>query len=172
MVVKEEAERIYARERRKRYKKRLIQNRKTLGLCVDCGKPSPKFYRCESCRKALCLIVLRRRERLKREGLCTRCAKRKANRGFMCEECASLTTKKNMQNKIDKKMNLIKLFDSKCQNCGYCKNYSALSFHHIHGRDKPIKSIARMTPQQVRENFMLLCENCHRELHHPKCNLC
>jgi len=58
----------------------------------------------------------------------------------------------------------------KCERCGYNKNYSALTFHHSNGR-KGSKSENPENKSFDINMVMLVCENCHREIHHPYCIL-
>ncbi len=60
---------------------------------------------------------------------------------------------------------------SKCQICGYNKCLEALDFHH---RDSKIKSFGISTDGNTRswarvkseiEKCVLICSNCHREVH-------
>lgn len=71
----------------------------------------------------------------------------------------------------------IKLIDSKgasCSKCGYGKNYSALQFHHKKGTVKLFTIDSRICSrkssnelkQEVRK-CVLLCANCHIEVHNP-----
>ena len=62
----------------------------------------------------------------------------------------------------------------KCEKCGYDKNVSALEFHHIDPSQKSFSLDARNLSNFSIEKLideskkcMLLCSNCHRELHHP-----
>lgn len=62
----------------------------------------------------------------------------------------------------------------KCEICGYNKNISALEFHHINPDEKELALDARsfsnnkyeLLNKEV-EKCMLLCSNCHREMHNP-----
>ena len=75
---------------------------------------------------------------------------------------------------IDKKLKLIEIFGGKCEKCGYDKNIAAFDFHHI---DSFIKSfeikvqyLNYKSDDEILEEAlkcMLLCANCHRELHNP-----
>jgi hypothetical protein len=63
----------------------------------------------------------------------------------------------------------------KCSICGYGKNLSALGFHHINGRDKPVNSYNRklvyyensQNPKFDPTHTILVCANCHAEIEHP-----
>lgn len=61
--------------------------------------------------------------------------------------------------------------------CGYDRNLAALTFHHI-GSDKDFKldmrSLSNRTLEVVlteAEKCILVCQNCHAELHNPHLDL-
>lgn len=71
---------------------------------------------------------------------------------------------------------LINELGGKCSNCEYNKNYSALHFHHLHNKLFNIdsRSIGNRSLKSIREELskcILLCANCHAELHNPQCLL-
>ena len=78
------------------------------------------------------------------------------------------------QRGFDRKRELVDLLGGGCCVCGYNKNYSSLAFHHkdittksfgLAGRnlsDKPWDLLV----EEARK-CILLCHNCHNELHHP-----
>jgi len=66
----------------------------------------------------------------------------------------------------------MKLFESKCCRCGYCRNYAALEFHHLDPKEKDFNWTKLRETQwsQIIEELkkcILLCANCHREEHWP-----
>ena len=69
-----------------------------------------------------------------------------------------------------KKRFAVEAFGGKCEVCGYDKCLNALEFHHIEGKmEKPSYIIMRWSwerAQKELEKCMLLCSNCHRELHY------
>ena len=74
-----------------------------------------------------------------------------------------------------KKLQFIVEMGGKCSVCGYDKNMSGLSFHHI-DRDKKTMTLDTRTfcarsIESLRnelDNCILLCHNCHMELHYPE----
>lgn len=59
--------------------------------------------------------------------------------------------------------------------CGYNKNIAALEFHHVNPEEKEfeidIRHFSNTSLQKLKEEVnkcILLCANCHRELHNPK----
>lgn len=77
-----------------------------------------------------------------------------------------------------KKLELIELFGGKCEKCGYDKNISAFDFHHIDPYTKnfevKVQVIKSKTDEEILNEAMkcmLLCANCHRELHSPSTDI-
>ncbi len=73
-----------------------------------------------------------------------------------------------------RKAALVKLKGGKCEICGYKKNYSVLSFHHLDPDKKSFGIDLRQCSNRSWEALVnesqkcqLLCANCHLELHHP-----
>lgn len=100
---------------------------------------------------------------------------------FCSNKCKHKTQNNKHQNYIaqqkrgrDRKLELIKMFGSKCIVCGYNKNYSALCFHHQEPDKKDFQLDLRKLSNSKWEKILeevnkciLLCHNCHSELHHP-----
>ena len=69
------------------------------------------------------------------------------------------------------KSELITLLGGKCSSCGYNKCPAALDFHH-HSTDKEsevtivIKNYSKEKALKEAAKCILLCANCHRELHY------
>ena len=82
-----------------------------------------------------------------------------------------------MRTQKRKKLHAIDFFGGKCQICGYNKCVEALEFHHIDSEDKKYSpsyvilhwSWARAKPEL--EKCLLVCANCHREIHSKEINL-
>ena len=82
--------------------------------------------------------------------------------------------KKVYQRKMDRRRRLkgeaVNIAGGKCRSCGYNKCLSALEFHH-HQRNKEgnvstlLKNESRQKLLKEVEKCILLCANCHRELH-------
>ena len=85
----------------------------------------------------------------------------------------------NQQNRGKKrKLELINQMGGGCSNCGYNKNHAALDFHHIDESAKTfqldIRSLSNRTMSKIKDEAnkcILLCANCHREHHHPECEV-
>ena len=80
---------------------------------------------------------------------------------------------RNQKNRaMRRKRRFIDMLGGKCSVCGYNHNMAALDFHHVRDKKFPLSSknicsmsIDRLLPEL--EKCVLLCANCHRELHHP-----
>jgi hypothetical protein len=78
----------------------------------------------------------------------------------------------------DRKVELILRYGGCCAECGYAKNFSALEFHHIDSKSKSFQLDLRSLSNrkwsvvlEEAEKCILLCSNCHAELHNPDCAL-
>lgn len=59
-----------------------------------------------------------------------------------------------------------------CKICGYNKNPYALDFHHLNSKSEDISRLVGFGTSEKRlmeemSKCIVLCANCHRELHHP-----
>lgn len=75
---------------------------------------------------------------------------------------------------LKRKLEIIKSRGGKCEVCGYDKNLSALQFHHKDPNTKKFPLDARHLSNRTMEEInneldkcMLVCANCHAELHNP-----
>jgi len=65
----------------------------------------------------------------------------------------------------------IKILGRRCKICGYSKCITALEFHHPKSNKEGnvitlLKNESRQKLLKEVEKCILLCANCHRELHH------
>ena len=71
----------------------------------------------------------------------------------------------------NRKLNLIKVCGNQCNICGYNKAISALEFHHINPEEKNYSLASMGTCHQLEKDLeevkkcILVCSNCHREIH-------
>lgn len=72
-----------------------------------------------------------------------------------------------------RKLEIIEYKGGKCEKCGYNKNIAALEFHHINSNEKSFAIDGRILANKKMEDLiaeankcMLLCSNCHKEIHH------
>ena len=69
------------------------------------------------------------------------------------------------------KLKMIEYKGNKCEKCGYNKNIAALEFHHLDPNTKKFTlSDTHHNWEETKEELdkcILVCSNCHRELHNP-----
>lgn len=72
----------------------------------------------------------------------------------------------------ERKRKLVNLLGGKCSRCGYSKCLAALEFHHTDPENKSfqldLRSLSNRSFKVCKEEShkcILLCANCHRELH-------
>ena len=68
------------------------------------------------------------------------------------------------------KKDMIKYKGGRCQSCGYDGHYSALTFHHLDPSQKryewkKMKFLHRKIIRKELDKCVLLCNNCHCEVH-------
>lgn len=110
---------------------------------------------------------------------CTRCKEWKPHEVFgtkgkykqgYCPPCLYQYQASRWQGR---KKKAVELMGGACSRCGYCRNYSALEFHHMDPNEKDFDfnvGRRRSWDKMVEElkKCVLLCSNCHREEHHPE----
>jgi len=79
---------------------------------------------------------------------------------------------------LARKLELVEMAGGQCIVCGYSKNLAALTFHHTDTDQKDFKldmrSMANRSLEPVLaelEKCILVCHNCHAELHYPHLDL-
>ena len=77
-----------------------------------------------------------------------------------------------------RKIELVKLKGGRCTKCGYERNFAALELHHKNPGEKlfqlDLRSLSNRKWELIlleAEKCLLLCSNCHAELHNPECKL-
>lgn len=129
--------------------------------------------------------------------LCTKCKKEKAlfkfgKRGTnkdksvrycsWCKKCCTSYGRewahknKDLKNQIIRrrkkeiKQACIDLCGGRCQICGYSKCIAALDFHHSDANSKEgeISSLGMERALEEAAKCILVCANCHREIHYVK----
>ena len=85
-----------------------------------------------------------------------------------------MSNHKNNLKRIECARYLKQKLGGKCKICGYCKNLSALDFHHTdpNQKDGAIGSMINFfkfsTAQEQAKKCILLCKNCHSQHHNPQ----
>lgn len=107
---------------------------------------------------------------------CEYCGKHKNNAEFYKgrKKCKSCCSKSSNEERLFRKITLVKMKGGKCQKCGYNKNLSALDFHHVkeRGMERGLSLANTMLSWdkilQESEKCILVCKNCHSEIHNPQ----
>lgn len=112
--------------------------------------------------------------------LCSVCEKVLVNRQkkFCSTKCKNIfhqNYESQQKRGISRRNAFIKKLGNCCSKCGYKKNTAALSFHHTDGDEKDFKLTLRECSNNSLETLLkeldkciLLCANCHMELHYPQ----
>ena len=84
-----------------------------------------------------------------------------------CKECFNRQCHKYQ---IDKKMEIVRYKGGKCCCCDYDRNIDALEFHHVepNKKDFNISKIRNRKLESIKhevDKCILVCANCHKEIH-------
>lgn len=115
---------------------------------------------------SICTQQLRGRQKLFCSIKCKNKSINSRHKNYLCQQKRGLSRKKQ----------LIVLLGGKCSMCGYNKNFTALEFHHLHSKlfgidIRQCSNRSWKTLTREAKKCTLLCSNCHRELHHPDCQV-
>jgi hypothetical protein len=159
--------------------------------CKSCGEEFPDFYihkgrsrdfsnrkYCATCRPVG--AAKPKRPIKKREIIeCLVCYKplEGIQRKYCSAECrwqATFAYSTQQTRGIARKLKLIEMAGGACAICGYAKNITAFHFHHLEPSKKSYRldsrAISNRSWESILEEFakcILLCGNCHAELHNP-----
>jgi hypothetical protein len=90
------------------------------------------------------------------------------NKRFRCKKCSVEAVSKRRKNL---KEQAVKYKGGKCEKCGYFKCISALEFHHTDSTKKDFGIAANGNTRSWEkmkvelDKCIMLCSNCHREVH-------
>jgi hypothetical protein len=84
--------------------------------------------------------------------------------------CKSCGKKKTLEQQTKRKHQSIEYKGGKCKVCGYNKYYGALEFHHLNPNEKDfgISAARSFNFEKIKKELdkcVLVCSNCHREIH-------
>ncbi|MFC1656124.1 hypothetical protein ACFL3C_04605 [Patescibacteria group bacterium] len=114
---------------------------------------------------------------------CTICGKELIGKQKMfcsisCKNKAHQSYDAQQERGLRRKKRIVQELGGKCGICGYKKNLSALTFHHQDPKKKEFKLDLRSLSnrkysaiERELKKCILLCHNCHTELHNPQHNL-
>lgn len=85
-----------------------------------------------------------------------------------CNECHPERLREHVRQNRAKRLRVLAEFKMNlgCSICGYSKNPAALQFHHLDPGTRE-RRVWRPTDKEL-EKCILVCANCHFELHHEK----
>lgn len=89
--------------------------------------------------------------------------------GIGKRRCSVCNSERVMARQKALKEKAISLKGGRCEFCGYNKCIAALEFHHLDPEKKeshPNKITSWSKLEKEIEGCILLCSNCHREVHH------
>ena len=79
---------------------------------------------------------------------------------------------------LQRKLEMVQAMGGKCSKCGYAENLAAFHFHHVDPPQKgfalDLRAISNRTMDAVQveaDKCVILCANCHAELHNPRLNM-
>lgn len=113
--------------------------------------------------------------------VCTKCGEEKQQDAFYFRKdrnayhcwCKSCVNKASYDSTKKLKIKAVEYKGGKCELCGYNKCISALDFHHLDPTQKDFgisdQSRKKSTWEIIQpelDKCILVCSNCHRELHH------
>ena len=123
------------------------------------GKVMNKIITCKICKKVL----------IGKQALyCSSTCKNKDHQSYNAQQARGLK----------RKLFLVGELGGECSICGYKKNSSALDLHHLNPSEKSfaldLRSLSNRKQSKIDEEIkkcILLCRNCHSEIHNPQHNL-
>lgn len=92
---------------------------------------------------------------------------KRADGYFRCRKCAIEAVSKRRRNN---KLALVEYKGGKCEICGYDKCIEALSFHHLDPSKKDFgigsgDTVSLKRLKDEADKCILVCNNCHAEIH-------
>jgi hypothetical protein len=93
-----------------------------------------------------------------------------------CKNAAHQSYPAQKKRGLERKLYFVEKLGGKCSICGYAKNLSGLSFHHLGGKEfqLDVRSLSNRKIGPILDEVAkckLLCHNCHAEVHNPDLDL-
>lgn len=98
-------------------------------------------------------------------------------RTFCSRKCTNVAHQSYPQQRargLQRKLKFVKEKGGKCTRCGYARNVAALAFHHLESDKKEfaldVRSLSNRKEVYILaelEKCILVCHNCHAEIHNP-----
>jgi len=90
-------------------------------------------------------------------------------RGILGYKCIKCCTNDSLRYKRKLKQKCVDFKGGECEKCGYNKSLAALDFHHLDPNEKDFnfskKAAKWETLEKELNKCILVCANCHREIH-------
>ena len=115
--------------------------------------------------------------------LCPNCKVEKSEEDFHWKKsekrfhswCKSCVYEGQRERWKDRKRKAVEIMGGECCKCGYKKNLAALHFHHVDPSKKDVSWVklrSRSWDKVLKElkKCILVCANCHAEMHAPELN--
>lgn len=129
------------------------------GIADEIGKEKERIFKCCTCKLSFTAHSFYLRKNGMPSGACRKCDVRS----------------KKINQRLKKSI-LVEEMGGCCTECGYRKSLAALAFHHTTPDNKAYgiannlnKSLAALRLEAAK--CVLLCNNCHTELHHPELSI-
>lgn len=166
--------------------------------CKNSANKTPKTKICEKCKKQFTSengkIRLRKRKYcldcspFKKQKvnsddylICSKCKKERTRNEFYWfktkpdikkdKRCKKCCWQQEYIRKRKIKQELIDYAGGKCKICGYNKSTYALEFHHLNTNEKDFSISGKILSPTIKaeiDKCILVCSNCHREIHEKK----
>lgn len=93
-----------------------------------------------------------------------------------CKNAAHQSYDAQKKRGLQRKIYFVTELGGKCTECGYQKNLAGLAFHHLHGKEfqLDVRSLSNRKLNAILAELrkcVLLCHNCHAEVHNPTLDL-
>ena len=142
--------------------------------CETCDKEFECWAYAADRRKTCSRECKRMPNKEKNKHLCVDCGETDPNEFYGAKKatCKKCHNKRLTKKRTDMLAKARKMLGDKCSVCGYKKCPAALEFHHVDRSEKEfVIAGARYGWSKMEkeiEKCVLLCANCHRELHYKE----
>lgn len=143
---------------------RNLQNRK---FCLECSPFGNHNTRSLIFKDLKCLVCDKPLTGNRTKFCSDECRPNKGGQSYICQKIRATS----------RKITFIKRLGGCCSLCGYKKNTAALAFHHRDPQQKSFmldsRKMSNSTIAAIEKELdkcILVCHNCHQELHNPELN--
>lgn len=118
---------------------------------------------------------------MKNRSNCSVCAKPLSGKqtlfcSIKCKNAVHQSYQAQKKRGIQRKLYFVEKLGGKCSKCSYATNLSGLAFHHLHGKEfqLDVRALSNRNIKPILNEIakcVLLCHNCHAEVHNPSLDL-